>query len=57
MVTTAVMLAARQGVPLSEQVVSAPVAAVEIADREVVRVEREHWAAEGRVAREATLKA
>ena len=56
-VTTAIMLAARQAVPVLEQVVPAPETAVEMADRDVVRVERENWAAGGRVAREAALKA
>ena len=56
-ITAAVMLAPGQGVPLSEQVVSAPEAAVEMADRDVVRVERKNRATGGRVARESTLKA
>ena len=42
---------------MSEQVVSAPEAAVEIADHEVARVEGEDGAAGGRMARESALKA
>ena len=57
MVTTAIMLAARQGVPLSEQVVSAPETAMEMTDRDVVRVERKNKATGGRVAREPAPEA
>ena len=56
-VAAVVMLAPGKGVPLSEQIVSAPEAAMEIADREVARVERKDGAAGGRVARESALKA
>ena len=55
--TAAIMLAARQGVPLSEQVVSAPETAMQMTDRDVVRVERKHMATGGRVARESALEA
>ena len=56
-VAAVVMLAPGKGVPLSEQIVSAPEAAMEIADREVARVERQDGAAGGRVAWKSALKA
>ena len=56
-IAAVVMLAPGKGVPLSEQIVSAPEAAMEIADREVARVERQDGAAGGRVAWKSALKA
>ena len=52
-----VMLAPGKGVPFSEQIVSAPEAGVEVADRKVGRVERENGAAVCGVACASTLVA
>ena len=51
------MLAPGKGVPFSEQIVSAPEAGVEVADRKVARVERENGAAVCGVACASTLVA